>query len=188
MVVLIMSYLAKWISIFAIGATLVSCNQDNKDFEIPSTQGIFKLKDFRGKVVVLYFGYRFCPDICPTTLNDLSRSYKAIQDQDKVQVIFISVDPERDNLDNLKEYVGFFHKDFIGATDSPAKIRVLADLYGVKYSKFYENKKETKFYSVDHSTQSFIIGKDGSLKNIIAHGEKVELITAKLKKYLQEKI
>jgi protein SCO1/2 len=175
------TFILLFLSLFITG-----CNT-NYDFTIPSTHGTFKLVDYRGKVVVIYFGYRFCPDICPTTLNELSRAYKKLAEQDKVQVLFISVDPERDTIKNLKEYVSFFHKDFIGATDTEAKIKNIAQLYGVKYSRFYEYNN-TEFYSVDHSTQSFIIGKDGELKNIIPHGDSAQLITTKLKKYLKEKI
>lgn len=170
-----------FLSLFLSGCTT------SYDFEIPSTRGTFKLKEHRGKVIVIYFGYRFCPDICPTTLNELSRAYKKLKDPDMVEVLFVSLDPERDSLKNLKEYVSFFHKDFIGATATAEMIKSIAKQYGVKYSRFYENKN-TPFYSVDHSTQSFIIGKDGDLRNIISHGESAQLITAKLNKYLKEKI
>jgi protein SCO1/2 len=143
------------------------------DFKIPSTGGEFNLVDYRNKVVILYFGYRFCPDICPTTLSTLAGIYKELTplQQNLVQVVFISVDNERDTITNLKQYVEFFHKDFIGATDVKNNIVKLTNIYGVKYKKFYPNEKEKTHYSVDHSAEAFIIGKDGKIKDIIPHAE-----------------
>lgn len=157
------------------------------DFTIPSTVGKFNLKDYRNKVVILYFGYLFCPDICPTTLATLRALTKQMNeaDQKKIQVLFISVDPHRDTLPKIKNYVEFFNPSFIGATDSEQNIAKLAKLYGVTYAKYYPNK-DSSFYSVDHSTQAFIINKQGKVAELIHHGVTANQIQEKLKKYIKE--
>lgn len=160
------------------------------DFSIPSTKGEYKLKDDRGKVVLLYFGYRFCPDICPTTLSTLASVYSSLakDHQEKVKLVFISVDSERDTIENLKEYVEFFNPKFIGATDTKKNIDKLVNIYGVKYEKHFPKGKEAGFYTVDHSAEAFIIGKDGEIKEIIPHAEQADLTKEKIINALKEKL
>jgi protein SCO1/2 len=155
------------------------------DFEIPSTKGTFKLKDYRGKVVVLYFGYRYCPDVCPTTLSVLSNMYHSLsaEEREQVQVLFISVDTQRDSIDRLAKYIVYFQKDFIAATSTEEHIQKIASMYGVRY-KIHQPKVGKKNYSVDHSTQAYVIGKDGKFVEYIAHGEGVEAIKNRIKPYL----
>lgn len=157
------------------------------DFSIPSTTGIFDLKDYRDKVVIIYFGYLFCPDICPTTLATLGALTKQMseQDRDKLQVMFISVDPERDTMPKIKEYVEFFHPKFIGGTDSEKKIAKLAKIYAVAFEKHFP-KKGGSFYSVDHSTQAFIVNKEGKVAELIRHGETANQIQEKIHKYIKD--
>lgn len=157
------------------------------DFTIPSTKSEFKLTDYRGKVVILYFGFLFCPDICPTTLSTLGALLKQMPQElsQKVQVVFISVDPERDTMKKIKDYVEFFHPSMIGATDSLDKIAKLAKKYAVAFEKFYPKKGEP-FYTIDHSTQAFIIRKDGKVGEIIHHGESAKQIENKITKYIKD--
>ena len=157
------------------------------DFSIPATNGTFNLKDYRGKVVLLYFGFTFCPDICPTTLATLGALLKDLPQKHKKQVesLFISVDPQRDDLNKLREYVEFFYPKMIGATDTSEKVQKLAKKYGVTYQKYYPTEGDA-YYTVDHSTQAFIINQDGEVAELILHGESVEKITKKLNKYLKE--
>lgn len=157
------------------------------DFSIPSTTNTFELKEYRGKVIILYFGYLFCPDICPTTLATLGALTKQMSEVDrkKIQVLFISVDPKRDTLEKIKTYVDFFHPSFIGATDTEENIKEIAKLYAVAYEKHYP-KKGGEFYSVDHSTQAFIINKDGKVAELIRHGETANQIQNKINKYIKD--
>lgn len=157
------------------------------DFSIPATTGTFDLKDYRGKVVILYFGYLFCPDICPTTLATLGALTKQMPkaDQEKLQVMFVSVDPKRDTISKIKNYVEFFHPKFIGGTDTEEEIAKLAKIYAVAYEKHYP-KKGGSFYSVDHSTQAYIINKQGKVAELIRHGETANQIQEKINKYLKD--
>ncbi|MCP4915014.1 MAG: SCO family protein [Oligoflexia bacterium] len=152
------------------------------DFRISSTVGTYDLKSDRGKIVLLYFGYRFCPDVCPTTLSSVTKVYSDLstKQKKKIRVVFISVDIERDNLKNLKEYISFFNQDFIAAVDTKNNIDEITRKYGVKYSKYYPDDKEEGFYTVDHSADLFLIGKDGKVKTLISHGESVKIMKNKI--------
>lgn len=103
--------------IMGIIFTRTSTSHLGGNFAIPSTKGEYKLQQDRGKVVILYFGFRYCPDICPTMLSSLAAAYRKLskQEQEKLSIIFISVDSKRDNITGLKEYIEFFHSDFIAA-------------------------------------------------------------------------
>ena len=86
------------------------------------------LGEFKGKVVFMFFGYTHCPDICPVTLSTLNSAMNELgKDKDMVQVLFVTVDPERDNQSELKKYVTFFNKDFIGLTGTPEEIKNVSD-------------------------------------------------------------
>jgi len=152
-----------------------------KDFQIASTQGEFRLSKQENKLVVLYFGYRFCPDICPTTLNTLSQVYKNLsaEEKSKLKVLFISVDSKRDTLDNLKEYIEFFDQDFIAATGARDLIDSIADDFGFKYSFFNQNGDDEN-YSVDHSTFTLLIDSKGRIKDTILHEDAFEIIKRKI--------
>lgn len=150
------------------------------DFSIPAAQGslsepekeIFKLQDYRDKVVVLYFGYASCPDICPTALAIIGNTLKKLptQIQAQIQPLFISVDPERDKLSTLSEYVQYFYPTMISATDSTANINKLVTQYGA----FYRINKDTDSAmgdSVYHTSTVYIIDKKGNLVSTIAHAD-----------------
>lgn len=164
--------------------------KQGQNFSIPSTQGEYQLKNDRGKVVILYFGYRFCPDICPTTLSELASIRKKLstEEKEKFQVVFISLDPKRDTISELSEYVKFFHPTFIGATSTRNKLDILANFYGVRYKINKPLDAEQTFYTVDHSASAFIIGKDGVQRDIFLYGEKDSENFDKIKKYIGEKI
>ncbi|HVY54370.1 MAG TPA: SCO family protein, partial [Thermodesulfobacteriota bacterium] len=121
------------------------------------------LSQFRGSNVLLVFGYTSCPDVCPTTLSELNRVTRELDDTGKiVQVLFITIDPERDTPDHLKQYLGFFNKTFIGLTGEPEDIKKVADSYSVFYEK---EKRETvgDFYFMSHTQTVFLIDRKGNL-------------------------
>lgn len=156
------------------------------DFTINYQDLTFDLKDYRKKVVVLFFGFTYCPDICPTTLSTMASTLKRFSPEQRkqIQVIFISLDPKRDSLARLKEYTGFFNKNFISLTDTEENIAKIAKMYAVGYEKFYPKNKSADEYTIDHSTQSFIIDKAGQVTELIKHGSTQSLIKTQINRYL----
>ena len=119
------------------------------------------LEDFRGKAVVVFFGFTHCPDVCPTTLADLSQVMKALgPDADRVQVLFVTVDPERDTREVLGKYVGAFDPRFLGLYGDAAATQRAAREFKV----YYEKRKSADGYSVDHSGQTYVIDPRGRLR------------------------
>jgi len=120
-----------------------------------------RLEDWRGKVVVLFFGFTHCPDVCPTTLADLSQVMKQLgPDAERVQVLFVTVDPERDTPEVLGKYVGAFDSRFLGLYGDAAATQRAAREFKV----FYEKRKTGDSYSVDHSGQTYVIDQQGKLR------------------------
>ena len=109
------------------------------DFSLTGPEGkTVSLEDFRKKLVLIYFGYTFCPDVCPVTLSNLKLLMLSLEEKaEDVQVIFISIDPERDTFQKLKDYVPYFHPTFIGLTGSEAELASVAK----KYQTFYLKQK-----------------------------------------------
>jgi protein SCO1/2 len=133
-----------------------------KDFALTDHTGKARtLADFRGKAVVMFFGYTRCPDVCPTTLADLSQVMKALgPDADRVQVLFVTVDPERDTREVLGKYVGAFDPRFLGLSgDAGATQRAARE-----FKVYYEKRKTSDGYSVDHSGQTYVIDPRGRLR------------------------
>jgi len=120
-----------------------------------------RLEDFRGKAVVLFFGFTHCPDVCPTTLADVAGVMKELgPDAQRVQVLFVTVDPERDTKDVLAKYVTAFDPRFLGLYGDAAATQRAAKEFKV----FYEKRKTGDSYSVDHSGQSYVIDPQGRLR------------------------
>ena len=132
------------------------------------------LSDLQGKVVLIFFGYVNCPDVCPTTLFELGKVYKALapREQERVQVLLISVDPERDTPELLRKYVTFFDPAFLGLTGTPEQIAEVAKKYGVYYQK--SAIKSPTEYIVDHTASVFVIDPKGQLRLIYGSGKAAE--------------
>jgi len=122
------------------------------------------LADFRGKLVVLFFGYTHCPDVCPTTLSDVAAAFKTMAPADsaQVQVLFVSVDPERDTPDMLKQYVPYFHPSFLGLHGTPEEVAAAAKEFRIHYRKHVEPGATD--YLVDHTAGSYVLDKAGRLR------------------------
>ncbi|MFZ5522916.1 MAG: SCO family protein [Pseudomonadota bacterium] len=119
------------------------------------------LADFRGKVVALFFGYTHCPDVCPTTLADLAQVLGMLgKDADKVQVLFITVDPERDKPELLMKFISAFHPSFLGLYGDAAATQQAAKSFFVTYQK----QPAASGYSVDHSVGTFLIDSEGRVR------------------------
>ena len=155
------------------------------DFTLQSATGPVSLKDFRGKVVLIYFGYTYCPDICPTSLASTAAGLKLLKPEEmaKVAMLFISVDPERDTPARLKEYAEFFDPAIVGVTGTPEVLAEIAKRYGVFYAK---QKVATagEGYVVDHSSETYVIGADGQLLSKIAHAAPPDQVVAEIRKRL----
>ncbi len=161
-------------SALSSGQTHLAAVPQGGDFTLQGQQGSVSLADFRGQVVLLYFGYTWCPDICPTTLSLFSRVLNALAPEElaQVQPIFVSVDPRRDNPDRLKEYTEYFHPRLIGITGSDAEVARAAALYGVAYRAV--NPETDENYAVDHSADTYLIDQQGGLVQRLPHGSSAE--------------
>jgi len=157
------------------------------DFTLDSPAGKLSLQDYRGKIVLLYFGYTFCPDVCPTALSALGQAFAALTPDEaaRVQGIFVSVDPERDTLEVLNVYAPFFHPGIVGATGTPAQVAEVARRYGVSYMK--QKSVDDRPYTVDHSSFTYLINREGHLAEMLPHGAPVADIVARIRSQLDGK-
>ncbi len=154
------------------------------DFSLIAESGPVQLKDFRGKVVLLYFGYTFCPDICPTSLSLMTQALNALSEKelDQVQGIFISVDPDRDTPERLAKYTEYFHDRIMGVTGTNEEVAEIAQRYGAAYQKV-EGESQGG-YLVDHTSVTQVIAADGSLKENLAHGTPPDEILVAIREHL----
>lgn len=139
------------------------------DFTLQAAGGPFDLKAQRGKVVLIYFGYTFCPDICPTNLMLMAQALNALDEDElvRVQGVFVSVDPERDTLKRLADYTAYFHPSIIGVTGKPDDLATIAQQYGAAYRKV--EGESSGGYLIDHSGNTNVVAPDGSLHTLLPH-------------------
>ena len=178
------------------GGLLAACQPDKPQFKAIDITGAdyaqgFQLTDFngqprsladyKGKVVVVFFGFTQCPDVCPTTMNEMAQVKKLLgTDGDKLQVVFISIDPERDTPEVLKAYMGSFDPGFLGLyAASPEALAALAKDYKI-YFKKVDGKTPTS-YSMDHSAQSYIYDPQGRLRLYSRYGSDPKLVAEDIK-------
>jgi len=162
----------------AIGGPFTLVDQDGKTVTD---------RDFAGRYRLIYFGYTYCPDVCPTDLQKLMRGLKAFEASApslgaKVQPIFISVDPGRDTPPVLKQYVAAFHPRLIGLTGKPDEIAAVAKRYGIFFQK--AAGKDSTDYLVDHSTQAVLFDPDGKPMAILPQDQGDKAVTAELAKWV----
>lgn len=156
-----------------------------RDFALTDPSGTSRtLADFRGKAVVVFFGYTQCPDVCPTTLATLAETMKLLgPDADRVQVVFITVDPDRDTPALLSEYVPAFDKRFIGLSGDAAATERVAKEFKVIYQKQPGPTPGT--YTVDHSAGVFLFDPQGRLRAYASHGQGPEVFAHDLRELLR---
>ncbi|PXA84408.1 SCO family protein [Nostoc sp. 3335mG] len=164
----------------AIGGPFALTDQDGK----PATE-----KDFAGKYRAVYFGYSFCPDVCPTTLQVLMQGYHAFAhdapgDAAKLVPIFITIDPDRDTPAVLKQYVAAFGPELKGLTGSPAEIAKVAKEYAVSYSKEPPAKGATG-YLMDHSSVVILFGPDGKPIAMVPADQGAKAVTDTLAQWVK---
>jgi protein SCO1/2 len=153
------------------------------DFHLTDSNGkMRRLSDFKDKAVVLFFGYTHCPEICPTTLADLAQMMRLLdKDAEKVQVIFVTLDPERDTPKLLAEYVPSFHPSFLGLYGNAQTTAQVAKTFGVNYEK----RVEKRSYTLDHSDGTYLIGKRGKPILLSPYNQRVELLVQDIRLLLE---
>lgn len=180
-----------WLALFLLLA-LTSCSAENmndpRDFALLSQSGPVSLSDYRGKVVLLFFGYTHCPDVCPAALNNVATALAQLGEQERanIQVLFVTVDPQRDTLEHLEEYLGFFQAGIIGLSGTPDQIHQAAKAYQVEYYK-REVEGESD-YEMLHTSRLFLINTDGKVSDIMSHQTASEDIAATLRQWLNPPI
>ena len=154
------------------------------DFTLQGARGPVSLHDLRGRLVLLYFGYTLCPDICPTTLIDLRHALDRLTPDERrqVQVVFVSLDPARDTPDKLAEYVAWFDPAFIGVTGDEATVAEVARRYGVAWRKVEDASGAG--YLIDHSATVYVVDAEGRLVDTLPHGLPPERIAVRLRQHL----
>jgi protein SCO1 len=140
-------------------------------------------KDFLGKYMLVYFGYTYCPDVCPMDLQILADSVRNLSPEHAEQLnpVFVSVDPERDTVDVMAEYVQFFHKDLIGLTGTSNQVEVIKKAYRVYASKADDSEN----YLVDHTAYTYFMDKDGTILKHFNHGEDPEEMAAQMALFIK---
>jgi protein SCO1/2 len=195
-----MNKCVRWIFLALILAFLSACNSANNNGQFHATDisGVDfgntlnltdhtgnprSIADFKGKVVALFFGYTHCPDVCPTTLSDMKQAMKLLGSKaDELQVLFVTLDPERDTQEVLLQYVPVFDQRFIGlygSTDEIAKVVKDFKIYAVKV----ENKGRSG-YTIDHSAGMYLYDKTGKMRLYVDYGTKPEDIASDIQKLL----
>lgn len=143
-------------------------------------------KDFRGHLVVLYFGYTHCPDVCPTTLSRLSQALAELgKDSDRVRVLFVTVDPARDTLPLLKTYAAAFGPQVVGLRGSEEGIKALTKRYRVSYG--YGEPDASGAYEVSHSNAVYLFDQDGEIRLLAGPTDNSSVIAGDLKRLIAEK-
>ena len=138
------------------------------------------LKDFAGKVVVVFFGFTQCPDVCPTTMAELAQVKKLLgADGDKLQAVFVSVDPERDTPEILKAYMGNFDPSFLALRPTPGQLADMAKDFKVFYKRV--DGKTAGSYSMDHTAGSYVFDSNGKIRLFTRYGSGAEMLASDVK-------
>ncbi|WP_148714850.1 SCO family protein [Chitinolyticbacter meiyuanensis] len=154
------------------------------DFQLVDHTGKARLlSDYRGKVIALFFGYTHCPDVCPTTMAELSAAMKQLGDKaGEVQVLFVSVDPKRDTPALLSQYVPAFNKRFVGLTGTEAQVSAVAKQYKV----VYQRQDQADSYTVDHTAGTYLLDRKGRLRVLENYGAGPDVLAHDLALLVEE--
>lgn len=160
----------------AIGGPFTLVDQDGKT--VSDT-------DFRGRHMLIFFGYTYCPDVCPTYLSEMAQALDLLgPDEKKVQPLFITVDPERDTPEQMKMYVGHFHEDLIGLTGTPQQIAAVKEAYKVYAKKTEIDADDPQNYLMEHTANAYLMGPDGRFEAYFTNGIKPAEMAAKIEEFL----
>lgn len=188
-----------WCSLILAGLMLSSCgvyefqgtvvDRPAPPFTLTAHTGEpFNLHEQRGKVVLLYFGFTSCPDVCPTDLADLAAVRRELgSDADDVQVVLVTVDPERDTAERLQGYVTSFDPSFLGLRGTPAELEEVYKQYGVSAAK-RELPESALQYTIDHSAYTYVIDKAGQWRILFQHDAPVETQVEDIRRLAREQV
>jgi len=167
-------------------ASEVTAKYAAADFQLHDPSGRrVSLKDFRGKVVALFFGYTHCPDVCPTTLADMAQVMRMLgEDAARVQVLFVTVDPERDTPDLLAQYPPAFHPSFLGLYGDAQETAQAAAAFDIIYQK---QPTKSGSYTVDHSAGTYLIAPSGRPVLLSPFAQRPELLVQDIRLLLAMK-
>jgi protein SCO1/2 len=156
----------------ALKAGVFSPARTAPDFALPASDGSeLNLARFRGKVVVLGFGFTWCPDVCPTTLAVLAAARKNLGEfGNDLQVVYVTVDPERDDAARMRQYLAAFDPSFIGGTGTDAQLASVREEYGIIASKVVKGGS----YTFAHSSYTYLIDREGKLRALMTYGHSAE--------------
>lgn len=162
---------------------LVAGSGATVDFALRSAKGPVRLSEARGQVALVYFGYTFCPDICPTSLTATARGLNALtpSELERVRAFFVSVDPERDSVEHLARYVAFFHPGIVGLTGTAAELAATARDFGVVYQR---HERPGAAYSVDHSAFTAVVSPEGRYVSRLPHAAEPEVLVSEVRRLL----
>jgi protein SCO1/2 len=142
-------------------------------------------KSYAGKYLLVFFGYTFCPDVCPTALTTISNTLDLLgESANKTMPLFISVDPLRDTPEHLKEYVSYFHPKLVALTGTEDQIKSVTKAYRVYFAKAQANEDDQEDYLMDHSSITYLIGPDGNFIEHFSHGIEPEKMAERLLNHL----
>lgn len=155
------------------------------DFTLHSSKGDVSLSDYRKKAVLLYFGFINCPDACPVTLSNWTKAFNKlnITEQNQVQGIMVSIDPERDTVKELELFTEFFHKNIIGITGTIEELKRITKLYNTNFEAAPHEPGEN--YGVEHSVQVYIIDPFGILRGVLNFNASPEKLLKNIRKTLE---
>lgn len=165
----------------------LAAKPEGGDFTLQSWRGPVSLADLRGKVVLIYFGYTWCPDICPTNLAIIGLALKQLTpaEREGVQVLFVSVDPRRDTVERLQEFAEYFDPNILGVTGSEQQIADTARRYGAAYQRS-DQADSAMGYMVDHSSYTYVVDRDGRLRETLEHATPAERIAGLIRQLQAE--
>ena len=164
----------------------ISREMEGGDFVLNSSRGPVSLQQFRGQAVLLFFGYTHCPDVCPTTLSNVAAAMDLLKsdEQARVQPLFVTVDPVRDTVEYLAEYVGFFHPKIIGLSGSEAQVKKAAEAYSVQYFRDDLSDAGKDNYYMNNTSYLLLIGPDGKVVDMMSDHTTPEDIAAALRQFI----
>jgi protein SCO1/2 len=167
-----------------MGERVLVARPEGGDFVLQSAAGPVDTKALRGNVLLVYFGYVNCPDICPVSMAAGAAALNALtpQERAKTRMIMVSVDPERDTPAKLKDYVAYFHPAMIGAVGTAAETAAIAKSFGAGYQR--QPTRPDGGYAVDHSSQTYVVGPDGKLMELLPLGIATDKVVATVRKLL----
>lgn len=141
-------------------------------------------EDFRGQYTLVYFGYTFCPDLCPTELQTITFALEALGDAaEKITPLFVTIDPKRDTVEAMRDYVSYFHPRLVGLTGTVLEIAQVTKAYGIFYA-VSEDDGSTTEYLMDHTTTMYLMGPDGQYRTHLRAGMTAEEMAAAIRPHL----